>query len=402
MAGQINRREFFKKSVVAGAGLGLVTAGTGKLIANTTKSFDKVPRNKLGSTGETIPIILLGCAQTFDYKYDKILHRCYKEGVDYLDTALAYEGGNSHRSIAPFIKQIGDRKKLWITSKVPARSGSTTPKNYKQRVDTCLKQLETDYVDMLYMHGINDLEFVSKEWIKVGEELKKAGKIRHFGFSCHSSRVVELMNKAAELKDFAAIMFRYSFGKYGDKKLNMAIDNCKKAGIGLIAMKTQKSIPKSEEAVIKFKSKNFTLGQAKLKSVWADDRIDSAVSHMDNIQLVKENIEAAKSPIKLGMHEFQQLNRLAALTAPYSCEGCSDICESRIKGKVNVSDALRYLMYHDSYNDPIKAKQLYGNLSKEEVAVEGVDFRAAEKACPQGIKIAERLLEAKKLMGTIV
>ena len=46
-------------------------------------------------------------------------------------------------------------------------------------------------------------------------------------------------------------------------------------GIGLLAMKTQGSVPRDLEAVVDFKSKDYTLGQAKLKSVWADERIAS-------------------------------------------------------------------------------------------------------------------------------
>ena len=127
-------------------------------------------------------------------------------------------------------------------------------------------------------------------------------------------------------------MFRYSFAKYGDLELNKAIDKCKKAGIGLIAMKVQNSVPDDEESVVRFQSKDFNLAQAKLKAVWADERIDAVVSHMDNTTKLAENIAAAKSPVQLSMGDFQQLQRIATATAAYSCQGCSHICESRVAG----------------------------------------------------------------------
>ena len=90
-----------------------------------------MPRKKFGKIiGEEIPILTLGCAQRFDEKYDKILHRAFKEGVDYLDTALVYADGWSHKTIAPFIEQIGVRKMLWITSKGPSRNA--TVESYKE------------------------------------------------------------------------------------------------------------------------------------------------------------------------------------------------------------------------------------------------------------------------------
>ncbi|MDH3284633.1 MAG: aldo/keto reductase, partial [Acidobacteriota bacterium] len=277
------RRGFLKSAILSGAAFGaaghLSLAEDGKS-QTAPEPHAKVPRKPLGSTGESIPILLMGCAQRFDPKYDKILHRAFKEGVDYLDTALVYENGQSHKTIAPFLKQIGDRKKIWITSKGPSQNA--TVESYTKNLDTCLEQLETDHLDLYFMHFVHDLKYLEPEYIKMGERLKKSGKTRFFGFSCHHGNVVELMNKAAQTGGIDAIMFRYNFAKYGDLALNKAIDNCKKAGIGLIAMKTQDSVPKEQEEVVGFRSKDFTLGQAKLKAVWADERIDSAVSHIDN------------------------------------------------------------------------------------------------------------------------
>ena len=56
-----------------------------------------------------------------------------------------------------------------------------------------------------------------------------------------------------------AILFRYSFRRYGDLELNRAIEACHKAGIGLMAMKTMGSVPAELEAVAEFESKQFTL-----------------------------------------------------------------------------------------------------------------------------------------------
>jgi predicted aldo/keto reductase-like oxidoreductase len=99
--------------------------------------------------------------------------------------------------------------------------------------------------------------------IRTGEKLKKTGKTRLFGFSTHSN-CAEVMKQAAKIGGFDAILFRYSYSRYGDRDLNIAMDACKKAGIGLIAMKTMNSVSGNAERVIKYKSKNFSLSQAKL------------------------------------------------------------------------------------------------------------------------------------------
>lgn len=391
-----SRRTFLKTAAVStvavSVGGGVASAIESQPETKASILPEKVPRKKLGTTGESIPILLLGCAQKFDPKYDKILHRCIKEGVDYLDTAIVYADGQSHKTIAPFLKQIDDRSKVWITSKGPSKDA--TVESYTSDLDKCLDELQTTYLDLYFMHFVDDPKYLEPEYIKMGERLRASKKTKFFGFSCHGDRQIELLNKAAKVGGIDAIMFRYSFAKYGDLELNKAMDACRKAGIGLIAMKTQDSVPGDQEDVLRFQSQQFTLAQAKLKAVWADERIDAAVSHMDNTQKLAENVAAAKAPEQLAMFEFQQLQRLATARAEFSCQGCSHICESCFPEKTAIARPLRYLMYHQCYGETDRAKTLYGRLSPEERSLDSVDLRAATEACPQGINIQDRLKEA--------
>jgi predicted aldo/keto reductase-like oxidoreductase len=388
-----SRRDFLKTAAITGAGLGmagsLTAAAAPEPASKPPEPTLQVPRKTLGSTGEKIPILVLGCAQRFDEKYDKILHRAFKAGVNYLDTAHVYADSWSHKTIVPFLEQIGDRKKVWITSKFPPKPG--TVEGFENGLDTCLSELQTDYLDLFFMHSLKDPKHLDPEYIKMGENMKKSKKTRFFGFSCHGDRQVELLNKAAEIGGIDAIMFRYSFAQYGDLELNKAIDALKKQGIGLIAMKTQDSVPKDQAEVIQFQSKNFNLAQAKLKAVWADERIDAVVSHMDNTTKLKENVDAACSPVQLSMNEFNQLQRLATATAAFSCHGCSQICEPHVQGETKIADTLRYLMYHESYNEADKARALFSRLRPEQRRIANVDFTQAAAACPRGIDIASRM-----------
>lgn len=398
-----SRRAFLKTAALSGAGLTMAgSLGAGKVHALATEgdqpSPGRVPRKKLGATGEEIPILIVGGSMKFDSKYDRVLHRAFKEGCSYVDTALVYAGGQSHAGIATFIEQVG-RKELWITTKGPSRKA--TVETYTRDLDTCLEQMRTDYADMYFMHFVDDPKYLDPEYIRMGERLRKSGKTRHFGFSCHGDRMIECMNKAAQVGGIDAIMFRYSFRRYGDLELNKAIDACKEAGIGLIAMKTQDSVPDDQKHVQTFHSRDFNLFQAKLKAVWADERIDSAISHMDNTTRLAENVAAAKSPVQLTMGEFRQLQQIATATAALSCQGCSHICEPQVDGEVKIARTLRYLMYEECYGEPERARSLYRGLSPAERASVGVDFSRASAACPQGIDIASRMELARRKLDDI-
>jgi len=397
----IGRRDLLKAAAGAGVAMtaGVAGAETAKAV-QIAQAVNTIPKKKLGATGQEVPILLLGCSQKFDAVYDKVLHRSFQEGVNYIDTAQVYANGQSHKTIAPFLEQVG-RKNVWVTSKVMLSGKTCTPEMYSSRVDsTILPDLKTDYLDMFFMHSVDNLRQLDPEFIKMGDDLKKRGLAKYFGFSCHQGNVVELMNKAASLGAPAidAIQFRYNFSMYGDVELNKAIDACKKAGIGLIAMKTQASVPQDGEKVKSFQSNNFTLPQAKLKAVWADDRIDAAVSEMTNTQIIRENTDAAKSATTLSMQEFHELNRYAAQTASLRCNGCSHLCEPHAQG-AKIAETLRYLMYAECYGKVGRARELYAAMTEADRAFGAADLAAAAKACPQKIDIAGRLAAAQAMLA---
>jgi predicted aldo/keto reductase-like oxidoreductase len=342
-----------------------------------------------------VPILQLGTAQRLDLQYDKVMHRAFAAGVTWFDTALAYGGGSSHRAIATFLTQIDERRSLWLTSK----SGASSVSGLSKGIDQAREELGTDYLDLYFMHGIDDLHMLDREYLALGEKLKAQGKTRFFGFSCHDGNVVGLMNKAAEAGGIDAIMFRYNFRRYGDLALNRAIEACHRAGIALLAMKTQGSVPRDLESVVEFRSQNFTLGQAKLKSVWADQRITSIVSEMDSVQYVRENVAGARSEKPLTAEESHQLNQLAALTAHYACNGCNNLCESTFAREVAIADSLRFLMYYECYGKTDRARELYRALPASTREVSDQELQQACGVCPQGIDIPARLRRARALLA---
>jgi len=396
----ISRRRFIKTAAASAAGLGL--AGSLDLMEPLSAATSprrirpkELPSRVLGVTGVKLPILQLGTSQSLNSTYDKILHRSYREGIYVLDTAISYGWGSSHRAIANFNEQIGDRYKLWITSK----SSAWSVRGLIKDVDKCFDQLETDYLDLYLMHGADDTDYLDPEYIRAGEKLKRSGKIRFFGFSNHGSDIVPMMHKAVKSGGIDAILFSYSFRRYGQSALNRALDACKKAGIGLIAMKTMGGVSSRNEKVVKFRSRNFSLAQAKLKSVWMDDRIDAIVSEMHNTREVRENAAAARSNVSLSSNERMKLNQLAEKTSHLACLGCSNYCQGALDSEIPIADTLRYLMYHESYGKTEHARQLYQTLPDSVRIIDKAELATAARACPQGIDIAARFAKAKEALS---
>ncbi len=360
----------------------------------------KVPTKRLEKTDIFTPILIMGCCQELDPVFDRKLHRCFELGINHFDTAQMYMEGRSQKAIAPFIKQIGDRKKLIIASKVHQPEESATPEKFIKNLESCLEDLETDYLDIFYMHIVKHPRLLDKEFIEMGDKLKKMGKIRYFGFSVHHGVAPELMIKASELGGgIDVILFKYSFREFGNDKLNKAIDACKKAGIGLIAMKTLGSIPDDAEEIIPWTSKNFTKIQAKLKAVWEDERIDGIASQMTGIQQIHENAWAAISQGKLSKEEKQNLQRIAKLTNHLYCRGCSHICEEKVGKNLFVEDVWRCLLYARAYNDLSWARFCYKDIKDYVERLTPRELAMASKSCPYNLDLVKIYAQTKYIFS---
>ncbi|MEL7368935.1 MAG: aldo/keto reductase [Myxococcota bacterium] len=386
----------------------LLTIGSGAAIAGATLRptdalaggpkdpvLPKVPRRVLGKTKRDIPILLFGGAVPLDTRFDPKLAEAFRFGVNYIDTAYVYLSGNSETAVGNFWKRAKlKRDDFWITSK----SDRHDPEGLQERLETGLNKMKTDYVDLYFLHALTDAGYLNPQMAKTAEMLKKKGKIKSIGFSCHDGNVVELLNAAVKHDWIDAIMFRYNFRRYGDKELNKAMDACHKAGIGLIAMKTQGSEAGFKDQWSKFeKTGKWTKHQAVLKAVWEDERIAAAVSAMKNFDQLRQNIQAALDKTKLTQAEWDSLDRYAAATRSLACDGCDHLCNPAVQAPVQIGTTMRYLMYHDVYGEPEKARALFEQLPASAKQLAGVDFSGANRACPHGVDVAAHMNRAQEL-----
>jgi uncharacterized protein len=391
---KISRHEMFRYA--GAAGLAALVGGRIAGAAETAPAeLPKVPRRMLGKTKATVPILLMGGGQGFDEGFDPRIAECLRFGVNYFDVADCYAKGRSETGLGSFLAKTGKRKDIWITTKTDKHD----PVGATKTLEQSLERLKTDYVDLWFLHALQDEKSLNDDIGKTAERLKKEGKIRFFGFSCHDATVADLLQKASELPWIDAIMFRYNFREYGNEKLNRAMDAAHKAGVGLIAMKTQGSAISFEEGVKKFEEQKFAKQQAVLKAVWADERISAAVSAMDTLEKIKQNVAAALDKTSLAEHEIMELQRYADATRHLYCAGCQHICNAAAPAGIEIGTTLRYLMYHDSYGDRKQARQFFAELPAEARQIKGVDFSRASALCPHKIDIAQHMHRAAEVLA---
>jgi len=235
-----------------------------------------------------------------------------------------------------------------------------------------------------------------KQWAR---NAKKRKLIRFFGFSTHSN-TAQCLAAAAKLDWIDAITTRYSFRIMQDARMQDAVEACHKAGIGLIAIKTQgfgQKVKTKQDRKLAghFLRRGFTQGQAKIKAVLEDKRFSSACVGMQNVALLTSNVAAVLDKTKLTQADMEVFKEYARVTCSGYCAGCAYICDSALPDTPYLSDIMRYLMYYNSYGEQERARELFAKIpGKVRNKLLSTDYGPAEARCPQHLPIAKLVAEA--------
>ena len=359
-----------------------------------------MPLRKLGRTGAEVSILCLG--GMFDTINNQLLLRqALNWGITYWDTAEGYGNGLSEEGFGRFFTRYPEtRRSIFLVTKFRP----SPPDMMSEALDKGLKRLCTDYVDTFLAHGIGDFGQIGgiREW---AGQMKKSGKIRFFGFSTHSN-MEECLLAAAKSGWIDAVMFTYNFRLMNTPKMKEAVEACAQAGIGLTSFKTQAGGPVTADSeaefrlLKKFLERGFTDKQAKLKAVWENPHIASICSQMPNLAYLSANVAAARDLKALSRSDHERLARFAHETRSGYCAGCGRICLAAVGGRVPVSDVMRCLMYYRGYGDRELAREVFAGLPEETRSqLTETDYSTAEKACPQGLAIADLMADASRLLA---
>lgn len=183
----------------------------------------------LGKTGITVPQNAFGALPIQRADLDtavKILRRAYDGGMRFFDTARAYSDSEEKLGIA----FEGMRHKIYIASKTMAK----TPEDFRTQLDTTLKNLRTDYLDLYQFHCV-DRCFAPGDGTGMYEcmlEAKEQGKIRHIGVTAHK---IGIAMECVESGLYETMQFPFSYLS-SEKELEL-VKKCEESHVGFIAMK---------------------------------------------------------------------------------------------------------------------------------------------------------------------
>jgi predicted aldo/keto reductase-like oxidoreductase len=333
----------------------------------------------IGKTGLKVTAMGMGCMITSD---SSVVSRALDMGITYFDTARVYQSGNNERMLGAVLK--GSRDKITLSSKSIARTASDAAAN----LDTSLKELGTDHLDIWYMHARDDAASIPDELVAVWENAKAQGKIRHIGISTHNpSAIVDRVLQAGKFEVLLST-FNFTIGTTNDA----AYKRLAEAGVGLVAMKVM--APARPGASARVKASGGPL--AALKWVIRDQRMATCIPSMVDNEQLQENFRAMSEP--LNGTEEKLLADLNEEIRPLYCRMCYR-CTGQCPKGAAIPETIRYLSYADFYGQFGLGREHFMALPEEARQVRCGECGSCAVQCPNGVRVSERMIRAQELFA---
>ncbi len=338
----------------------------------------------LGKTGLKVTSVGFGCMVTSD---ESVVSRAVDMGITYFDTARAYSRGNNERMVGSALK--GKRDKVILSSKSTARTAAEA----REHLDTSLKELGTDHLDIWYMHFRDQPDAISDELIPVWEDARKQGKIRHIGVSTHNPNAI--VDRVLEVGKIEVVLSTYNFaiGSANDS----AYERLDQAGIGLVAMKVM--APASRAFGFKTSgehSKRPGGPLAALKWVLRNKRFGTTIPSMTDSEQLEENFRAMTEPF--GALDEKVLAGINESIRPLYCRMCYR-CTGQCPKGAAIPDTIRFLSYADFYGQFTLGREHFAGLPDETRAIRCGECESCSIVCPNGVHVPERMIRAQELFA---
>jgi hypothetical protein len=386
MKGNSSRRSFLAAGLAVPAAA-LASATRPEAAAQKAKQPDSgsgpLRYRMLGKTGLKVTSMGFGCMITSD---QSVIEKAADLGINYFDTARGYQGGNNERMVGAALK--AKRKSLYISTKTGARDKKAALAD----LDTSLKEIGTDYVDVWYLHGRSSGAQLTDDLLEAQQQAKKEGKARFVGFSTHGGHADVIPAGVAKKMD--VILAAYNFTLEPD--ITKVIDEAAKAGVGIVAMKVMaggfRRVKPGTKLYDQLKKEGSML--TALKWVLKNPNVQTTVPSITDMDQLDEDMKAMTAPWT--ENDAQVLAEQLEYIRPLYCRMCGK-CDGACPRGVPVADVLRYLSYAEGYGQYRLGRESFLELPEQVTSVRCADCATCAVRCPNGVRVAERLIRAQEL-----
>jgi aryl-alcohol dehydrogenase-like predicted oxidoreductase len=340
----------------------------------------------LGKTGLKVSSVGFGCAFTSDAS---VIERAVDMGINFFDTARIYQHGNNERLVGAALK--GKRQSIYLSSKTHVDANKQIA---LQELDTSLRELGTDYLDIWCLHEKSSPRDLPDELFEAQQIARQQGKIRFTGVGTHNAKdmVPFLVKKGAT----DVVLATYNFTM--EKDIANVLAQANAAGLGVVAMKVMaggfQELKPDDPNGAKLKRGGAML--AALKWALKDAYIHTAIPSMTDMDQLEENLKAMTE--SYSPREEQLLARQLDFISPLYCRMCGE-CDGHCAKGLPVADVLRYVMYADGYGQFESGRDHFKQLPAHLASVRCGDCPTCTVKCRFGVKVPQRLSRAQEMFA---
>jgi len=338
----------------------------------------------------------------------RMIRYAIDHGVNYLDTAYPYHGGNSERIVGRALKD-GYREKMKLATKLPVRMCESAD-DFDRFFNEQLERLDTDKIDFYLLHGLN-----GRSWPKVrdlgilrwAEEKMAAGLFDHLAFSFHDE--FDAFKEIVDAYDWTMCQIQYNYMDIEIQAGRKGVEYAANKGLAIVVMEPLRGgkLGKQPEPVMKvWDSASQKRSPAEWALLWVLDQpeISVALSGMSTMEQVVENVQVASrsAPGMLTDEEIKLYDRIREAyegLSPIPCTACG-YCLPCPNG---VEIPRNFQIYNDAFMyDDMRIGRFYyrgGRLEDGQRADQCTECGECMEACPQEINIPEWLKKIHAELG---
>lgn len=325
---------------------------------------------------------------------EQMMDLAIKQGVNYIDTAYPYHGGESERVVGRILKKY-PRDSFYLATKFPGHqiSASYDPQAvFEEQLEKC----GVDYFDFYLLHNVyeNSLDtYLDPKWgiIDYFKEQKRLGRIKHLGFSSHGS--VELIKSFLDIcgdaMEFCQIQLNY---------LDWTLQNAKgkydlltERGIGVWVMEPVRGgklckLADAEEEQLKAARPEESIAAWGFRFLQGLPNVKVVLSGMSDLAQVEDNLRTFEARRALSEKERELIlaaaegmkNSVPCTACRYCCDGCPQ--------QINIPLMLE--VYNDLQVTPtFTVSMRIEGIPQESQPSACIGCGACAAVCPQGIDI---------------
>ena len=373
------------------------------------KNFQDMQLSALGMGAMRLPVVDGNDAVIDREAAAGMVAYAMEHGINYYDTAWGYHDGHSETVMGEILEKY-PRESYYLASKFPGYDLSNMDKAeaiFEKQLEKC----RVEYFDFYLFHNVCEMNIDAYLEPKYGifdylMKQKKAGRIRHLGFSAHGSveTIRRFLDAYGEFMEFGQLQLNYLDWTFQDAKEKTELLNSR--GIPVWVMEPLRggklaALPKEAGERLEKLRPDETVPAWAFRFLQTVPGVTVVLSGMSNLEQMKENIAVFEQDKPLNETELEELLSIAQEMTGKTvlpCTACR-YCVSYCPKGLDIPKLLELYNEHSFTGGGFLAPMALMVVPEDKQPGACIGCGSCEKVCPQQIKISGAMKDFCRKLG---